>query len=252
MPWVRFDDGYLQSKKLRALGRDAFWLHFTAVFWSARIDNLTDGRIAKSGQEFEDFAAHALLKPAQVAKLAAVLVADGRFEDFGDHWLIHDYHEYQPTREEVLETREKRSAAGKRGADVRHGKSHGKGQSKSDGTVPDSLLGKTPAPCPESRVPFGSTNNKSGRLPSPGPVDNHDGLVDAVLEAIVQHQVETRKPRYPANYAASCRESVGDEYGIDASQAVLKFPGAPARSLAAHVLGESVPSLLQYRKDRPA
>ena len=122
MPWVRFDDQFTIHRKVDGLTDAAFRLHVAAVFWSAR--NLTDGFVP--GEDL-DLVCARLRAPA---RFAAECVKRGVWHDARsacpsekcpgpvdnhDGWVIHDYWDYQPTREKVLADRETKAKAGQRG-----------------------------------------------------------------------------------------------------------------------------------------
>lgn len=121
MPWVRFDDQFTIHRKVDGLTDAAFRLHVAAVFWSAR--NLTDGFVP---EEDLDLVCARLRQPA---RFAAECVKRGVWHDahqacpsekcpapaVADGWVIHDYWEYQPTRDKVLADRETKAKAGQMG-----------------------------------------------------------------------------------------------------------------------------------------
>ncbi|MES2211002.1 MAG: hypothetical protein V4515_12620 [Chloroflexota bacterium] len=105
MTWVRFDDGFPIHRKLGPLDDATYRLASEAIFWCSR--NLTDGRIA--ADELESICRRA------TKDRAAKLVARGHWHaaDFEcpsdkcpkpgpDGWVIHDYLEYQFSKERVL------------------------------------------------------------------------------------------------------------------------------------------------------
>jgi len=103
MPWVKFDDQYHQSRKLRRAGREAMWVHFTVTVFCAR--HLTDGYIDPT--DIEAIAYDAMLPEKRVREAFTALEAVGALHVLGEGWTVHDYAEFQPTRETVMERREK-------------------------------------------------------------------------------------------------------------------------------------------------
>jgi hypothetical protein len=97
MAWARFDDGFYDHPKV--LGLDpklelqCDGLHLKAVCWCSR--HLTDGVVPKNMIP--------LLNGTK--KLAAELVRVGIWEDSGTDYVIHDYLDYNPSREKVLSER---------------------------------------------------------------------------------------------------------------------------------------------------
>jgi hypothetical protein len=105
MTWVRLDDGIGENPKIAAISDSAFALYVTSIAYANR--NLTDGFIPRSvgnGQlRYCD---------GRAAETAAELERTGLWEAKPGGWLIHDYHEYQPSKQAVLELRGKKRRAG--------------------------------------------------------------------------------------------------------------------------------------------
>lgn len=100
MPWVRFDDQFPIHRKVDSLTDPAFRLHVSAIFWCAR--NLTDGCVTE-----HDLPSAAPRKMRNPDRYVAELVDRGVWRQNGCGWVIHDYLEYQPSKDKVLEEREK-------------------------------------------------------------------------------------------------------------------------------------------------
>jgi hypothetical protein len=112
VPWVRFDDQYPIHRKVDGMTDAAFRLHTSAIFWSAR--NLTDGFVSREDLDGVTarvrtparFAAecvkrgtwHAAREPCSSEKCPGPVDDDG--------WIIHDYWEYQPSKDQVVRDRE--------------------------------------------------------------------------------------------------------------------------------------------------
>lgn len=126
MVWVKFDDQFPIHRKVKSLTDAQFRLAAEAIFWCNR--NTTDGFIGT----------HELRSVSEISKPErhlAALVSRGLWHEHGQQcasphcppikeggWTIHDYWDYQPSRSKVLQTRERRAAAGKAGG-VRSGES---------------------------------------------------------------------------------------------------------------------------------
>lgn len=108
MPWVKLDDAFYRNRKVRKVGLEATGLHARALSYAG--ENL-DAHIDTAWVEEVGG------KNAQ--KLAARLVEEGLWEQNGNGWVIHDFHEFNPTLEEYEAEAAKRSAAGKRAASAR-------------------------------------------------------------------------------------------------------------------------------------
>ena len=125
MAWVRYDDQYPIHRKVAGLSDAAFRLHTAAIFWCAR--NGTDGFVPK---EDLDLVCAQVRDPARFAAECVIRrtwhLADEECssencppsrEERG--WRIHDYLEYQPTKDESEAARQKqleqKSSGGKLG-----------------------------------------------------------------------------------------------------------------------------------------
>ncbi len=116
MSWIRLDDQIAHHKKFLAAGPVASWLWICGQSFSARY--LTDG--------FIPFCALSSLGSVRKAKPhVEKLVEVGLWERADGGYRIHDYHDYQPTAEEVRHTRQVRQEAGREG-----GKLAGRGRHK--------------------------------------------------------------------------------------------------------------------------
>lgn len=135
--WLRLDDAMGEHRKTRRLfrkrGLDAFGLHAAALLHSARY--LTDGFV---DEEFVDEtldAANVRGKGRQA--IIAALLECGQWEPGDAGWWIHDYLDHNPSKAEVEAKREaereKKSKAGRKGAEARWGGSQSDG---SHGSVP--------------------------------------------------------------------------------------------------------------------
>jgi hypothetical protein len=112
MGWVRLDDTMPHHPKILAVGHRGAWLFTSAVCWSNRY--LTDGFIP-------DTALPMLTDIPNVRELADRLTEVGLFDRTESGFLIHDYHEYQPSSAKVKASREDAKARmeSRRSPDVR-------------------------------------------------------------------------------------------------------------------------------------
>jgi hypothetical protein len=102
MPWARFDDRFPSNRKVRLLSDGAFRLYVSSICWSA--ENLTDGVVKTA-----ELRLVADVKSSRTR--AQELVEHGLFEELpGIGWRIHDYHEYNPTAEQVKADRAAKTA----------------------------------------------------------------------------------------------------------------------------------------------
>ena len=125
MSWVRFDDQYPIHRKVAGLTDAAFRLHSSAVFWCAR--NGTDGfvpeedldQVCAQVRDPARFAAECVKRRAWHIADHGCLSANCPPSRTDAGWVIHDYLEYQPTKEEsdaaAEKSREGKSSGGKLG-----------------------------------------------------------------------------------------------------------------------------------------
>lgn len=200
MPWVRFDDQFPIHRKVDGLSDAAYRLHTSAIFWSAR--NLTDGFVSR---EDLDGVTARVRTPARFAAecVKRELWHDARQDCPSEYcpgpvdedgWVIHDYWDYQPSKEQVIHNREADRLRQKRHRDGRHGVSHGvtHGVSPAAPARPDLINGSVltdgarASPAVQNPKPVSSmTNGAATRQPPP--------VAEAIARAM--HPEDRRPPR---------------------------------------------------------
>lgn len=139
MSWIRLDDTFAHNPKVTQAGPAAAMLYVGSLCHCGR--NLTDGFIATP----DVLLLAAVPNPVRLAKR---LVEVGLWARVDGGYVIPDYLEFNPSRAEVMESREQRSKAGAKGAhsrwhSKRHGESHSTGHAVGhgipNGTVPKPL-----------------------------------------------------------------------------------------------------------------
>lgn len=108
MAWVYLDDAFPDHPKVAAAGGDAAWLFVCGLAYIKRY--ATEGRIPK-GQVPK------LSDRKAPTRLARRLVDVGLWADDGDHYTVHDYHDWNKPQES-------RSAAARKAARARWGNHH--------------------------------------------------------------------------------------------------------------------------------
>lgn len=111
MPWVKFDDQAESHRKFRRAGLDATGLYFLASSYCARY--LTDGHVD------HDWLEEKVPNKAKRDKLLRALVDNGLFDKNGTGYVVHDYLDHNPSREEYEQQRKAKQKAGKRSAQAR-------------------------------------------------------------------------------------------------------------------------------------
>lgn len=150
MVWVRLDDRFPEHPKVASLSNEAFRAHVEALCYCGR--NGTDGLIPKG--------------IANRLGSADELRAAGLWEDDPAGYRVHGFLDYNPTAEEAAERREKRSAAGRRGAAVRWGKANAKASAMAS-AMANRCDSDAPSPSPfkgEGTDGSGNGRTKGARL----------------------------------------------------------------------------------------
>lgn len=111
MAWVKLDDQARHHRKVLAAGPVGAWLWVCGLMY-CNSQKACDGFIPE--------VAVAVLYPvASWRKEAARLVSVGLWERTTDGYVVHDYHDYQPTAEELERQRQQKAAAGRAGGKAR-------------------------------------------------------------------------------------------------------------------------------------
>lgn len=171
MAWVKLDDQARQHRKILAAGPVGAWLWVCGLMYC-------NSQKARDG--FVPEAAVPVLYPVPGwRREAARLVSVGLWERVEGGYLVHDYHEYQPTAEEAERQRAQKALAGRAGG-IRSGASrkadgqaNSKHQAEADAKHAASLLPK-PVPIPSRpdpvedppKPPKGGARTRGSRLPA--------------------------------------------------------------------------------------
>jgi hypothetical protein len=131
MTWVRLDDRFPSHRKVALLSDRAFRLHVSAICWCA--ENLTDGHIG-------DRELALITRIRSVRATAKELQDAGVWDRVGDSWVIHDYLEYNPSREQVLLERKKNAERQERFRRRKNGKPTPPSNGRSNGVTPTSEM----------------------------------------------------------------------------------------------------------------
>lgn len=109
MAWARIDDKFLDNPKVRKAGKEATYLYISALIYSS--SQITEGFISDESLGLVAFKGFIKNENSQAKKLVECDLWD-RVEG---GYQIHDYLEYNPTKEEIEEARAKKAAAGRKG-----------------------------------------------------------------------------------------------------------------------------------------
>jgi hypothetical protein len=169
MPWGRVDDSLYDNPKLDKLGKDRLacvGLHFLAISWCNRW--LTDGLVP----------ADRVSRLGGTPRLVAALVGADLWEPVGDGYHVHDFLEFNDSREQVLATRAAEREKKRKQRAVGAGKAVGSGAVVNDPTSgrfmsPEASLAVSPDVSPgDSRGVSPSTRPVPSR-----PVPSINGVV---------------------------------------------------------------------------
>ena len=189
MPWARFDDQFPINRKVNGLTDTEFRLHVEAIIWCAR--ELTDGRV---GRDELDLVSRIRSPKKHVAKLVirglwhladeecsspkCPAHVDNRVDKSFNGWLIHDYFDYQFTKEQVLAERQKNAERQKRHRDLQKHDRNGVTNGGRNG-----VTNKAPSRPVPSRRDGGSVSDHSS-VPD-ARANNHDDDQDPVIQTII-------------------------------------------------------------------
>jgi hypothetical protein len=153
MPWARFEDDYLGNRKLTTLSTAAIALDMAAILFSSR--ELRDGFLSSSDVVLVTKLIH-ISRPKRV--VLELIYANRWAACDGGGYAIHDYLDYQPSREQVLA---ERAAAAER---MRRARAFGKSSPERSPEVREKFNDPVPGPGPG---PERSSKNVLGTPPNP-------------------------------------------------------------------------------------
>lgn len=220
MTWVRLDDQFNIHRKLARLSDAAFRLHVSALCWSAR--NLMDGFVPEA--DLDDVCAR-VRTPARFAaecverdvwhpagyvcdSEACPACPDSKWPVAAGEtgWIIHDYFEYQYSKEQVQRDRQANKERQKRHRDTRNDPRNAvsnavsNGSSNSTPSRPDPKNGSVGSGTERSspvlaRKPFeSSTTNSNGN----GAAARHPSA-RPLLQALAESMPDRPPPRRKGN-----------------------------------------------------
>ena len=156
MAWIKLDDQFRNHPKILAAGPLASWLYVCGLTFAGQY--LTDGHIPSTMLGM-------LAAVDNAQELADRLVDVGLWEEVDGGYQIHDFTEYNPTREEVRGIRAARAEAGRRG-----GLNSAASKRQANATA-NEQQNSTPSPSPSpSPIPIPGPGPSS----SPSPADDDD------------------------------------------------------------------------------
>ena len=188
MAWVKIDDHFDEHPKLAEVGPVGWGVWLAGLAYANR--NLTDGFIPFSVAESIGGRWRVYIRDGQGCRVwritrssghvgedvdaewvATLLVEAGLWEEADGGYQIHDYLDYQPSKEEVVRVRALRSEAGARGGKAKGGKAGGRVKQSAKQSA-GNLLSKTQAKSYPVPVPV--------PVPEPGTMGTSSGTPNGV------------------------------------------------------------------------
>lgn len=186
MTWTKIDDGFHTNPKILGLTDPAFRLYVTGLNWS--VAQLTDGHITEVALPL---CLPTMRQKPKLERVVAELVAAALWDRCDVHdsprcWLVHDFTDYQPTRERVETDRERTRERQRRHRDKR--KTDASRNALQTGTV------TVPRPDPTRSTTY-SLSSESDQL-----------LATAVLAAFADAQGLAATPTWYKRYERAAAE----------------------------------------------
>lgn len=182
MTWVKLDDQFPDHPKIEEVGGDAAWLYVCGLCYCARY--LTDGKIPKGRVP-------RLSDRKNPEKLARALVTAGMWFDGVDAYYVHDYLEFNPSREHVERERARDRAKKARGRGAQGRDERGRITGNVPGVVPGGHLGGQPGGVPPvpspSPYPYEEENQMyvSEGLTQVSEIDDADAVIHMAARTAV-------------------------------------------------------------------
>ena len=212
MSWVKIDDHANEHPKMCSAGPASCWLWACGLMYANRKFE-HDGRIPK--------AVIPILFPGATMRMAQKLVSVGLWEDDGAHFVIHDYHQYQPTKEQVEELSRIRRESGSKGGNA---SAKAKAEAKQLATK---LVSK-----PSSKIQANLKPDPGSRIPDLNP-PGFPPLGDAAaVEVTPEEKRELAVERYRKAYEAGIAKGKGGPFAMPRGQ-----DGELHSALLAHARG---------------
>jgi hypothetical protein len=228
VPWVRFDDQFSIHRKVTGLSDAAFRLHVSAIFWCAR--NLTDGVVPEEDLEV----VCARVRTPQ--RFVAELLKRGAWHEIGtechsedcpahpdndatngvtDGWVIHDYLEFQYSKERVMREREGNAARQKKWRDQQKRKGNGvtDPDNASSNGVSHSVSNETPSRPVPSRSSGGSPSRHlqvGDARAKPDEDEDLDKVNDQIEGRVIELLVELTGRTVDRAWASKIRRQILD------------------------------------------
>jgi hypothetical protein len=173
MPWIKLDDQWMNHPKIIKAGRDARDMWLASLSWCAQY--LTDGYFP--AELLPTLAVMAIVDVANCQEFAKRLLEVGLWERTENGYHIHDYNDYNPTKEQAEATKKARSEAGRVGGIAKASKTPGKSQA-------NDKQNSAPSPSPSIKESEGANaptvDGSKDRKPARKPIEINNPVWNAL------------------------------------------------------------------------
>jgi hypothetical protein len=271
MPWVRIDEEFPHHPKVAPVGPLGIAMQVAALCYCNRY--LTDGFVPSAMapmlltlEGIGRRTSNGTTRPVTWQEIVATLVGTGLWEQVEGGWRIHDFHDYQPTREEIEAQR-----VAVHDAKVAGGKARAAGAKRDRGKFAKAQVNTSTTSSPTSRQPAEApADDQQPTSPVPGKalnpqgsppslhllVSDPEGLRDATPKNRTEREGKApspsrppRTPRHPADpFVAERVRQIRDEQGPDAAMAYLARVG---ENFGTESKAEQLRRLERYMAEHP-
>lgn len=162
MPWIKLDDQWMNHPKIIKAGRDARDLWLASLTWCGQY--LTDGYFPT--ELLPNLCVVAGVDVANCQTFASTLLEVCLWEMIDGQYHVHDYLDYNPSKEQAEATKMARTEAGKHGGDAKAANFKQNPSKTPSKTLAKSWQKSAPSPYPfpspsqsPSQIPENSQNN---------------------------------------------------------------------------------------------
>lgn len=218
MPWVKLDDQFPDHPKVAQAGDLGGWLWVCGLAYCRRQE--TEGRIPK--------AVVPKLVHARTGPLVALLLRLELWHDDGDHYVVHDYHDWnKPT--------ENRRAAGRKAAKARwdaerKANAHAIASETHSEPTANGHAKRCPPPQPP---PIGTSPHPPTDTPAPSAREAK--LMAAAAGLLARHDLDRQPPghvRDPAGWHATATARMLDQHRTSWLERLAEHPDLSSTQLA--------------------
>jgi hypothetical protein len=228
--WIRIEDTMPEHPKFLKAGPRASWLFISTLCWSARL--LTDGQVPAE-------AFPRIMPEPDIADLVALLVEVGLLDQTDDGYQIHNYEQYQRTRAQVEEDRDKNRRRQQRVRKPDVTPLSRRDMPVTNGDVTPMSHRDTPV----TGVPVSRTRHADVTLPeseseSESDADVFSHRVNRLATMLADKKMAGRQVNNPAGYRKQVIADVMANEGPKLRTLIDRYPNATDNQLVGEALGE--------------